>query len=50
MKHRGIEDQTERLVESLRIGGKQAVHGIIILILLYFFNMILFSRSYSWSS
>jgi len=25
MKHRGIQEQSDRLVESLRIGGKQAV-------------------------
>lgn len=27
MKHRGIEEQSDRLVEYLRTGGKQAVQG-----------------------
>ncbi len=40
MKLQGIEEQSDRLVESLRRGGNQAVQGIIISILHYFFDMI----------
>jgi len=36
MKHKSIEEQSDRLVESLRMGGKQAVQGIITNILLLF--------------
>lgn len=41
MKHRGIEEQTDRLVESLRVGGKHAIQGIITSIPFYLFISIL---------
>lgn len=49
MKHRGIEQQSDRLVESLRMGGKQALQGKIKHIFHYFLHTIAFSRAYSWS-
>jgi hypothetical protein len=51
MKHRGIEQQSDRLVESLRMGGKQALQGISKHVFHYFFlQTIAFPRAYSWSA
>jgi hypothetical protein len=41
MKHRGIEQQSDRLVESLRMGGKQALQGISKHVFHYFFYKLL---------
>lgn len=47
MKQRAIEEQSDRLVDSLRIGGSQAVQGKINSVLFFCFWIFLFYRAYT---